>query len=827
MQSNLSETQASSLQNEHREALQRRTVAERDLHVTQLRALARRRDDTRVPPEHPARLAELPLQRKQHPAHRVALTVQLHTQHAHAQAVVELGVGPRAPGLGLAGPPVIGETPQLHQRDVAVEAGREVAEAHQGDQELPAGVSILHGEAETGGRAGRRGHRLAERRARVEAGQHRCAMARPGRPVSESYRPASRSVSESSSYSGDAAALGSEDGDCQAPILSLSKSSVDVVIPHKRDPAWTRVDLRRSSSTDTHAERHSVTLQQLHPHMWRRVNPAGGQRVALSAQHADSQGPPALSERWIANTQRWSAGSSTHSRSSTPDTVVWKGGTSRPSSVTQGSPCSPLCKPSSSPTTPSPFISPLQTPTLPPKDRLASSSALTHEQEDLLPSSTEPSPRTSPKGAHASSPSSYSPNLLQLTSKEDQSFLENNSLYFIFPSVNLAEGGASSDAGCLVDDVTEKPRGPGGSEISESEAPRSPAQMINHLTPTSPAYGQESGRGASDSHVEPRFPTGRSWKSPLVSSLSDSLLGVCSRCYLNGRVGIPRAQGFRDEGTMTSQLELVEAAVQTISPVNSLWGLGRNLSNSNMGSHSFLGSPPGSRLNLKSSVGSNSNLVSPSSSMFPMSSCEEEEEVRGGDDPTWDINSVSSHDLERRRSCLKMKPEGDGNPYRRRGSMKQVQWDEEGMTWDVHGASLDPEVLSTAILKHLELQISPQTPGNTSKKKKKKTAPKPPLISNVVTAVVSDFHPPVMVITRACTEGESEKTPGDDGGREAVRRLSRAEASYAKEEDEVYGEEGTARPKSPSGGSGHSRKKSVRRALKKPGWCVGSSKASD
>lgn len=263
----------------------------------------------------------------------------------------------------------------------------------------------------------------------------------------------------------------------------------------------------------------------------------------------------------------------------------------------------------------------------------------------------------------------------------------------------------------------------------------------------------------------------------------------------------------------------------TISPVNSLWGLGRNLSNSNMGSHSFLGSPPGSRLNLKSSVGSNSNLVSPSSSMFPMSSCEEEEEeVRGGDDPTWDINSVSSHDLERKRSCLKMKLEGDGNPYRRRGSMKQVQWDEEGMTWDVHGASLDPEVLSTSILKHLELQISPQTPRHTSKKK---TLPKPPLISNVVTAIVPDFLPPVMVITRACTEGESEKTPGEDGGREAVRRISRAEASYAKEEDEVYGEEGTTRPKSPSSRSGHSRKKSVRRALKKPGWCVGSSKAAD
>ncbi|XP_056285995.1 uncharacterized protein LOC130203665 isoform X2 [Pseudoliparis swirei] len=255
------------------------------------------------------------------------------------------------------------------------------------------------------------------------------AMARPGRPMSESYRPVSRSVSQSSSDSSDATVLGSEDGDDQVPIFSLSKSSMDVVMatgpPHKRDPAWTRVDLRRSSSTNTHIERNSVTLQQLHPHMWQHMNSTSGQQPSLSAQHADLQGPPALSERWITNMQRWSACSSTHSRSSTPDTVIWKGGTSRPSSITQGSPCSPLCKPSSSQTTPSPFISPLQTPTLPRKDLLTSSSALTlstHEQEDLLPSSTKPSPLTSPMGAHTTSPSSYSPNLLQLTSKEDQSF---------------------------------------------------------------------------------------------------------------------------------------------------------------------------------------------------------------------------------------------------------------------------------------------------------------------------------------------------------------------------------------------------------------------
>ncbi|XP_030060743.1 GRIN2-like protein [Microcaecilia unicolor] len=35
----------------------------------------------------------------------------------------------------------------------------------------------------------------------------------------------------------------------------------------------------------------------------------------------------------------------------------------------------------------------------------------------------------------------------------------------------------------------------------------------------------------------------------------------------------------------------------------------------------------------------------------------------------------------------------------------EVRWDEEGMTWEVYGASVDPEVLGLAIQKHLEIQI--------------------------------------------------------------------------------------------------------------------------
>lgn len=37
--------------------------------------------------------------------------------------------------------------------------------------------------------------------------------------------------------------------------------------------------------------------------------------------------------------------------------------------------------------------------------------------------------------------------------------------------------------------------------------------------------------------------------------------------------------------------------------------------------------------------------------------------------------------------------------------VKEVKWDAEGMTWEVYGASVDPEELGVAIQKHLELQI--------------------------------------------------------------------------------------------------------------------------
>ncbi|AWP17974.1 putative elastase-1-like [Scophthalmus maximus] len=526
---------------------------------------------------------------------------------------------------------------------------------------------------------------------------------------------------------------------------------------HKRDPAWTRLELRRSSSTNTHSEQSAVTLQQLQPHVWHHSH-----QLSLTAQNVDVHSR-------IAKVQRWSAcSSSTHSRSSTPDTMVWKGGMSRPSSLAQevyspAAPDSPLSKLSSPPTTPSPSTSPLHRPTLTPVDLLSSASTLTlsaNQQDDLVASSPTPSPLPSPLQAHTSSPlPSDSPGLLQLAGTEDENLQENNLLSFQFPSpnpscVSSVEETVLSDVGCLGDDLIQD--GPGDSQLSEGGGVRSPEQMLSTLTPRSPAEGREAGRGAASvCHLE--LPPG-GWRSPLVSSLSDSRLGECCRCNSREGTKAPRVDVFREEGTMASSRQMVDAEVQTISPIGSWWDLKRTTSTSNLDSQSILGSPPGSRLNLKSSVGSNSNLVSPSSSMFPVSS--EEEEERRGDDPKWDNYSASSHDLERRRSCLKIHGE-EKDERGRRGSMKQVQWDEDGMTWDVHGASVDPEVLSTAIKKHLELQNSPRTLRHSSKKKK---APKPPLISSAANAIASELNPTATIRqldeTSTCTvDGESGEKP--------------------------------------------------------------------
>lgn len=60
-------------------------------------------------------------------------------------------------------------------------------------------------------------------------------------------------------------------------------------------------------------------------------------------------------------------------------------------------------------------------------------------------------------------------------------------------------------------------------------------------------------------------------------------------------------------------------------------------------------------------------------------------------------------------SCCQTPPI-DTNGRKKQGGahkspVKEVKWDAEGMTWEVYGASVDPEELGLAIQRHLELQI--------------------------------------------------------------------------------------------------------------------------
>ncbi|XP_070771554.1 G protein-regulated inducer of neurite outgrowth 2 [Enoplosus armatus] len=79
-------------------------------------------------------------------------------------------------------------------------------------------------------------------------------------------------------------------------------------------------------------------------------------------------------------------------------------------------------------------------------------------------------------------------------------------------------------------------------------------------------------------------------------------------------------------------------------------------------------------------------------------------------------------------------PNTDSDGGRKQGGapkspVKEVKWDAEGMTWEVYGASVDPEELGLAIQKHLELQIKEtashaaklsQQNANTSRQRKRR-----------------------------------------------------------------------------------------------------------
>ncbi|XP_051897718.1 GRIN2-like protein isoform X2 [Pristis pectinata] len=73
-----------------------------------------------------------------------------------------------------------------------------------------------------------------------------------------------------------------------------------------------------------------------------------------------------------------------------------------------------------------------------------------------------------------------------------------------------------------------------------------------------------------------------------------------------------------------------------------------------------------------------------------------------------DCKSVGTSPMSPTDCCLvHMFPEVnfEENQEIQESPVREVKWDDKGMTWEVYGASVDPEVLGLAIQKHLEIQI--------------------------------------------------------------------------------------------------------------------------
>ncbi|KAK0134350.1 hypothetical protein N1851_030067 [Merluccius polli] len=177
-----------------------------------------------------------------------------------------------------------------------------------------------------------------------------------------------------------------------APIFSLSKSSVDVLMAagplHPWDPALTRQDIRRSSSTNTHAEHNSCA----HSNSTTAPRPFGSH---TEATWDTACGSPPLSEQRIASVERWST-CSTRSDCSTPDSVVWRGGAVQPPSLVQEAPSPKLASPVSPPPPP-PFVSPVQTPPSSPPTSLPSPLILCGQhQQTPPPTLASPTPEVTP-----------------------------------------------------------------------------------------------------------------------------------------------------------------------------------------------------------------------------------------------------------------------------------------------------------------------------------------------------------------------------------------------------------------------------------------------
>ncbi|XP_077461091.1 uncharacterized protein gprin3b isoform X2 [Stigmatopora argus] len=93
-----------------------------------------------------------------------------------------------------------------------------------------------------------------------------------------------------------------------------------------------------------------------------------------------------------------------------------------------------------------------------------------------------------------------------------------------------------------------------------------------------------------------------------------------------------------------------------------------------------------------------SKLKDPSKTNIPVKGAEPSEKRRSAKDSPTDGDSGE----------LRTDAEGSDDERRPRKSVHDVVWDEQGMTWEVYGASVDPESLGFAIQSHLQCKIKEQ-----------------------------------------------------------------------------------------------------------------------
>ncbi|NWV44529.1 GRIN2 protein, partial [Grantiella picta] len=98
--------------------------------------------------------------------------------------------------------------------------------------------------------------------------------------------------------------------------------------------------------------------------------------------------------------------------------------------------------------------------------------------------------------------------------------------------------------------------------------------------------------------------------------------------------------------------------------------------------------------------------------------------------PTMECKSVATSPAAAAEGHPHVFPEVnlEQDPDAPKSPVREVRWDDEGMTWEVYGASVDPEVLGVAIQKHLEFQIEQfQTePAEAAEKSNEEPPPEKP-----------------------------------------------------------------------------------------------------